>query len=223
MVRARVIGLGIACLIAAGAALPAQADQICNDLVDCKYKVDVFTGDGEQPRKAPWGAVKLTQENGFVEISVILKGKNSFVNNAYGDAFMFSLSKGAKVTAGDILTTSSAFTFDPHAGKTSSGVWQYGMICDACGGGPSKVRTLDFRITGITLADFIANNMNFSFGANLCFSGNLKNDRCRAIGNAAAQYVRDVPEPLTLSLFGVGLLAMGALGWRRKRASTTPA
>ncbi len=219
MLRAGVLGVSLTAgaILAACALMPAQATQICSDPSECTYEIDHFAGKGAEPNKAPWGTITLTQGDGFVEISVVLKGKNSFTNNGGSAAFMFNLSDNVQITAASILEASSAFSFDPHVGNTSAGHWHYGMICDACTDGHSKINSLDFRISGISLADFIANNRDFAFGAGLCFNYSRKQESCRTIGEAASQL--NVPEPMTLSLLGVGLLAMAAL---RRRSREVP-
>jgi hypothetical protein len=212
------VAIGAAILLAVGLGASAQADQVCNDLNSCTYNIDVWKGSPPTPPNAPWGTIVLTQGAGFVDISVVLNGGNTFTNTGAGESFLFDL--GKTITLADITNLDAGFTFDPSAGhQDGTGDWDYGIICSSCKGGANAAYTsLHFDITGITLADFITNDLGNFFGTDLCVSEDAQT--CIATGDAVTGGGGNIPEPISLSLFGVGLLAMGAFGrGRKKRAA----
>jgi hypothetical protein len=210
--------LGVGFTVSAHANMMNPGDPVCNDPNSCSYNIDTWKGSPPTPPGAPWGTVNLAQGAGFVDITINLNSGNTFTNTGAGESFLFDLSK--TITAANITNLSAGFTFDASPGlQDGTGTWDYGISCSSCKGGANAGFTsLHLDITGITLADFIANDLGNSFATDLCVSTDAVT--CIATGDAVTtQTGQAVPEPITLSLFGVGLLAMGAFSLRRRKTN----
>jgi hypothetical protein len=178
-----------------------------------------------------FGTVTLTDVSGGVEVTVTPVagvGGTGFVNTGAGQPILFDLGVSpttpitpialvGSVTPGFSLASTSAGNFS----KGSFGTFEYWFTCDTstCGNGGNKPYqgALDFTISGLTINDFIPNSNGNYFAADLCFDV-TSNDRCNGGANTGTAFaeIRKAPEPLTLSLFGAGLLGAAALRRRKK-------
>jgi hypothetical protein len=143
----------------------------------------------------------------------------------------------ANLTSGFGLLSTTAGTYNAGGAKG----FDYAIGCNtACGSGGSNVYVGDisFTVNNVTLADFLpspgdahGNNGGFYFASDICLGTNtvVTNDvsttTCSgtpgATGPVSAETPgtpRQVPEPLTLSLFGAGVLGAAAMRRRRKKA-----
>ena len=131
-------------------------------------------------------------------------------------------------TVANTLVTST--TDDYSAGSFSASSdkgFNYAIDCTVCGSGGGNVYypgALSFTVVGVSLADFqltIDKNGGHYFAADLCvgISGSSSPFSCAGnpgkTGPVFAENFKKVPEPVTLSLFGAGLV--GAVGLRRRK------
>jgi hypothetical protein len=156
-----------------------------------------------------------------------------FVSTGAGETLLFDLSGTSTITitgltsgfkllnsTGNCATSCTASDGSIHADGT--GTWQFAIDCStACGTGGNMPFTghVKFTIDGISVSQFVVNGNGFSFGSDICT--HVGQSGCTGLtgditaGNGTLQ---QVPEPATLSLFGTGLLALGAMARRRRKA-----
>ena len=223
----------LACILAAGFALPAAATPMT-------FSINKYVGTGTAG-PGPYGTVTLTQNGLNVDVDLTLNSSCcAFVKTGAGDALLFNLDKSSITLGSDsgfVLnttdfklvggsgtpTTASAGTI--HSG--GGGDFSFAISCLGCRHGGSGVLPgpLDFTVTGVTISDFIANTKGNFFATDICdgFSGTRCSGTPGITGLAIADGPnnpppRRVPEPITLTLFGAGLA--GAFAVRRRKAKT---
>lgn len=195
------------------------------------YVFNVSTGT--QPSNV--GTITLTQNGAGVDVSVDLLTGYGIVNtggphtpfgfNLSGSLAGLTISHWTTPASGsytNTLNNSGTFSLDTAGGSTPS----YGnfnvALDDSAGNGSSKGYFGDLLFTltrngGLDTNDFVANGAGYFFTADL--SNNINS------GNTGAQAWSEgidpptsVPEPFTMSLFGMGLAGMAGLR-RRKSIS----
>ena len=192
-------------------AIPAKADTYTFNTEHCSSACLPFTG-----------TISVTQ-NGANDVFINVTGSGfQFVNSAGGgDQFFFNIIGDptisiANLTAGWQLVSTTASSTDALGGAGWG--FDYALTCDfglnACGPGASNPRnpplSFDVIATGLTPASFFDTDgaSTVQFAADVLANGNT--------GLVGATRTSTVPEPISLSLVGGGLLVFGLF---RKRFS----
>ena len=156
-----------------------------------------------------FGTVSLVQTTPtLVTVTETLAANEQFAGSGAGDALEFNVV--GPITIGNIT---AGFGVGPAPDTASAfGTFLASVTCTVCQGGQAGNSTgpLSFTVTsasGVSIADFIANNGGFFFAADIVGSGNTGN--VAAIGPGVI--TEAVPEPVSLSLVGAGLLGLGIL------------
>jgi hypothetical protein len=154
----------------------------------------------------------------FVSVA-LTNGATLFANTGNGTnhpGFAFNLA-GA-ITATNIVspTDLSTFHIGPDATNGPSfGTFDYFFDIPGNGTSGNDAGPLTFtvhRSTGVLISDFGANSDGFSFAADICEA--TTSDSCTGMSAISGTPSTPTPEPVSLSLVGGGLLALGFL---RKR------
>ena len=204
-------------MAAAGIAGPASADVfICSSLTDCTYNLDNFVGSGAPP-PGPYGSIQIVQNGANVDVSVVLNPGDVFAVTGSGKDFLWDFHNDPTITVQLLGTSVGEFAFLTNYSKPKVGAWDYGFECIACGNGtsPPQISALTFEIRNATLSEFVQNASGFEFASDLGIDCTGGQGRCYT-GPVVGSLGNRIPEPMTLSLFGVGLLGAGAIR-RRKR------
>jgi hypothetical protein len=178
---------------------------------------DGCTGGCSSDPNFVFGTITLTQ-NGVhsVIVSEILSANVAFVGTGAGDALEFNIASSVQrpITISNLPSgyvqvtgTDSASTF---------GSFGFGITCDSNGCGPGGSHTLPGPLTftttdssNLNTTDFIGNTGGFFFASDVIGPSGYT-------GNVAARGSDPVPEPITLSLLGTGLIGLSIT--RRKRS-----
>jgi hypothetical protein len=223
------------CGLLAVLASPASADEIMTFDID---QCHATGGCGNASTTPPWATVQLDDKGGGVIVVTVTptdngSQQNGFTSTGSGYTLAWDLNctgcgtvSISGLTSGfDVVDCSKQKKATCHTGGT--GDWKYAVDCPkggACGTGGNHPYTMpvEFTIsaTHLTLADFVSNGTYF-FSSDLCY-GVAVNGTCRGgkTGDSGAEqgHQLQVPEPMTLSLFGVGLLGVAVMRRRRHTA-----
>ena len=199
--------MGLSCLVALTPS--AKADTIFNSNVGfCCFSVTLHQNVGDL-------------DDIFVTVA-LTGGATSFANTGNGTnhpGFAFNLA-GSAITAANITASNNLGAF--HVGPdVTSGPDQgtFGYFFDIPGSGSGAPGPLTFTLhrTGILPSDFIANAAGFLFAADVC-AAVVGDAACTGEGGVTGTGTTStVPEPVSLSLVGGGLLALGLLRKRLPR------
>jgi len=165
----------------------------------------------------PFGTVSLTQNGANeVDIEVALAAGFGFVNTGGPHtSFAFNLDvSGISIN----VTTPLVPSFNALAPATATpfGNFSNGLNLDAQNGGAGAYYgLLDFQVTragGISLADFIANDLGYLFAADVIAADGI------TTGSVASNQplVPGIPEPETYALMLAGLGVIGFMARRRR-------
>jgi hypothetical protein len=187
---------------------------------------DHCTG-GCGPQQPSFGNVAVTDlGGGALSFAVNLLNSNQFVNTGVPLTFAFELSGNpvitySSLTAGwlipNLINTNQQAAnialIGPDAYRMSAtGVWEYGVLWNAQGGGHGTAGPLNFQISGngLTLASVEQNP-----GGNF-FAVDILSGTTGATGVVDASIALTVPEPETYGMLLAGLGLMGYMIRRRR-------
>ena len=159
-----------------------------------------------------FGTVTVTDITDGVSVDVTLTNGATFVTTGGGhESFALNLSVGTLASTAFSVTT-AGFQVDGAQSPPASGNFTNGLGSTAGTGGSNSVPgPLDFTITGVTTADFIANNLGFFFAADLLTSTTGE------VG-ATSTVITAVPEPSTWAMLILGFAGIGFMAYRRRNS-----
>jgi hypothetical protein len=163
---------------------------------------------------SPFGTVTLQQFGpNTVLVSVNLASGENFAGSGGGNANALDFNLNPATPAPTINVFTTGFAIGPAPDSTPYGSFQYSVTCTTCQGGQSGNPTgpLLFTVTrtGLTLSSFVAQAGGYFFASDIV-AGNGKTGTVAADGaTGTVQTLSDVPEPITMSLVGAGLLMIG--------------
>ncbi len=181
----------------------------------------------------PFGTVTVSSVSADeVAVTLTLAKGEIFANTGAGDSLLFDLSGNPGIKISAISPTNPTFTAIQTASGGSikagggAGTWQYAVDCTGCGNGtssPTSAGPLSFDITdmsGITPGSFVVNDKNYYFAADIMGTtgktGVVAAPALTTTTISSGGTTSSVPEPATLAVLGMGLLALGQV--RRRRA-----
>lgn len=170
----------------------------------------------------PFGQISLEQTTStLVTVTVTLNPGEAFAGTGAGEALEFNVA-GPVTLAG----FTAGFATGPTPAKASTfGTFLESVTCTICQGGGNTDLSgpLSFTVTstaGVTTADFTANSKGHYFAVDILgTNGNTGNvgDSVAAIGSRAFSVSGpSVPEPVSASLIGIGLIAFSLAARRRQ-------
>ena len=194
--------MGVGCLVALTPA--ANAGTVLN----------ISDGNGT----GPFATVTLTQvDSNTVGVDVTAFSAYKFVDTGSHDTFGFNITLQSGASGVTLTDFSSGFGPDNGFSNGFAGTYTYSVACTGCGSGGSSplAGPIDFNVNvtngSLSVADFATKFAADVIGPNAAgatFTGLVTNN-----GTTPPS----VPEPLSLSLVGGGLLALGLLRKRLPR------
>jgi len=149
----------------------------------------------------------------LVTVTEVLYDSALFAGTGAGDALEFNVS--GPVTLGAITP---GFAVGPAPDSASTfGIFLLSITCTVCQGGKASnpAGPLSFTVTsagGVSISDFTANAGGFYFASDIVGgNGNTGNVA------ATAGVISHTPEPLSISLIGLGLAGIGVFKRRAAR------
>ncbi len=168
----------------------------------------------------PFGTVTLTQITSTeVGVDVTLNALYKFVDTGSHDTFGFNITGDPAVT---LTNFSTGFGADNGFSNGFSGPFAYSIACTGCGPGGSapEAGPLDFDVTvtsgTLSVSDFIANAKGYTFAADV-IGPDASGKSFTGLVETTGTTTSSVPEPVSLSLVGGGLLALGVFRKRLAR------
>jgi hypothetical protein len=201
-------------LITLGLAGQANASVITADL-------NVISSATIAPLGTTLGRVTVTDlVSGGVSVDVTFNPNTVLFVNTGGPHTPFAFNLNPAVTTSAIinitpdLVSGSGVTFTPAASSNDTPYGTFSNGIDGTfrnGGGNGVAGPLDFTITGITTANFVANGLGFNFAADVL--GPSGGTGSIANGNFV---VSGVPESSTWAMMILGFISVGFMAYRGK-------
>lgn len=180
----------------------------------------------------PYGWVTMTESAGNVDFTVDLRSDLNFVNTGNENShsvFSFNANDVVAADITNVLFNGSAnadYSIISPGHNSPFGEFDFAFFCTGSGcsngAGGQQTDPLTFTVQNANIADFMllstGGSPNAYFAADVICNGDTCNGLTGAIG--ATGKPRDVPEPSTLALLGLGLIALSLSLFRRRQAGS---
>jgi PEP-CTERM motif len=166
------------------------------------------------------GSVTISNLSGNkVQVSVSMSGGYSIQAKANSGGFLFNTISGLNLHLSGFSTTE----FGNGSAKLNAGVnngagsFTWGVVKFNIPHGNTSVSGLSFVISGMQVADLLANNKGNVVSVHYCSpgAGGASSTKCPGPTGFATSGGSTVPEPGTLSMLGTGLIGLAGLLRRR--------
>jgi hypothetical protein len=205
-----------------GFAAPAMAGPLTSPT---SFTINTFVNGGS-PITGNYGTISLVTDSGNpnqTDITVTMNSPYGLVTTgSANDVIDFELTGFTPPVT--ISNNTPGFTLGSAGGygtPGATGTFNFAILCDSatCGTGGNNPYTGSFSFDiNVPIGDFTVDDKGFYFAADICT--NVVSSRCAGQTGPATTTTttNNVPEPITLSLFGAGLAGAAALRRRRKKA-----
>lgn len=210
--RKLAISLAMFALVTLASATLARADTVTFNL-----------NRGSTLPNQNYGSITLTLNgSGGIDVSVSLLAGNRIVNTGFDASVAFNSTLGGQIGVTGLPGTYTLVNNgNPSAiGMNGFGLFEYGVLFNAQGGGAGTDSTLTFTVTRVggfsSVFQLVENSTNPPGSLTSPFAVDIICSTCGpATGVVGTSTPTQTPEPTSMLLMGTGLLGIGA-GIRRR-------